>query len=285
MEPKADTIRILTLNIFCRPCPICSYALGDRKTERIKMFVKYLSRHFFDIVCLQEMFSSLSNGRINFFLKETRKLGFLYHLKSEKQSFFKFDSGLLIISRFPIIDFDFSPFLSFSGYESFVEKGVLYARILHENNHVLHVFTTHFQSKNNPQVKRKQIKQLGNFILKNVKEGSNIIVTGDFNIEAVTEKEDYEDLMESIGLGKYKVDDVVFSVNKKHENTTLGHGQIFPNNKSFGIVKKRLDYIFCVEMDKRIKINDSGILKLSDENNDQLVISDHHGVFAEIELY
>ena len=66
-----------------------------------------------------------------------KKCGFLYHAETEHPSLFsKFytDSGLLILSRFPIVEQDFYRYPCGVLSDSVTDKGVLYAKIIINND-------------------------------------------------------------------------------------------------------------------------------------------------------
>jgi sphingomyelin phosphodiesterase len=56
------------------------------------------------------------------------------------------DSGLLILSRFPIVEQEFCPFPYGVVSDALSYKGVLYAKIIIGGDRVLHLFNTHTQA-------------------------------------------------------------------------------------------------------------------------------------------
>ena len=91
-------LKILTYNIFIRPPPVKNNE-NDWKDERIADFIKHLE--YYDIVCLQELFGSISNRKQEL-IKYANKSGLFFFVDSPSPSFFsKFlsDGGLLILSR------------------------------------------------------------------------------------------------------------------------------------------------------------------------------------------
>lgn len=101
----------------------------------------------YDIVCFQEMFQTLSFRAEDMIAIAIRK-GFHYWATSKPISFWgstPVDSGLLVISRFPIL---FSKFYSFNigiFSDSSSDKGYLYCKI-DINGEILHVFNLHLQA-------------------------------------------------------------------------------------------------------------------------------------------
>ena len=168
-----NSIRLLTYNFFCRPPPINSND-GDYKDARLNDFLEQLQN--FDIICFQELFTTLNDRK------------------------HKMISGLLILSRYPILENEFYEyFINVSG-DAPSNKGVLYAKIK-INDNFLFLFNTHLQSTYYDesqkkidctiQVRTTQTEELINFVFNKLialpKEEINngcIIIAGDFNIDA-----------------------------------------------------------------------------------------------------
>jgi hypothetical protein len=73
----------------------------------------------------------------------------MYHCCTKGPSFFSncfTDSGLIILSRFPIVSSEFFPYSYGVLSDALSHKGVLYAKILVGGSRVLHLFNTHTQA-------------------------------------------------------------------------------------------------------------------------------------------
>jgi endonuclease/exonuclease/phosphatase family metal-dependent hydrolase len=106
------------------------------------------------------------------------------------------DSGLVIVSRFPILHTDHITFSVGSGVDAYVGKGCLYAKILYKNANVntnveipIHVFNTHLQAgydsgrETHEANRLLQMAEMRNFIeLKTKFDYDPILVFGDFNV-------------------------------------------------------------------------------------------------------
>ncbi|MCS7239974.1 MAG: sphingomyelin phosphodiesterase [Candidatus Bipolaricaulota bacterium] len=106
-----------------------------------------------------------------------------------------YDSGLLILSKYPVIAVSAFIFSAYRGDEEFANKGVLYARIKLTSdspNCFIHVFNTHLQAgdaKDDRTVRAQQIEQLRRFMENCTgddrvegKVQHPILLCGDFNI-------------------------------------------------------------------------------------------------------
>jgi endonuclease/exonuclease/phosphatase family metal-dependent hydrolase len=191
-----NDIRVLSYNIFLRPPPIKTNE-DDYKNERLDDFIKELDNY--DIICLQEMFSTLSYRKTKL-VKAAIHAGFFYYVETESPNYFStrlIDGGLIILSRFPIESYSFAPFTDGILCDQLCEKGILYANIRVKNTN-LHLFNTHLQasySQENDLVEsmHTRIKQLeeGVQIIKEVldsqyKPGEKVILCGDFNVNCLS---------------------------------------------------------------------------------------------------
>jgi endonuclease/exonuclease/phosphatase family metal-dependent hydrolase len=211
-----DTIKILSYNFFARPPPINTNGT-DYKNERLDDFIELLPD--FDILCFQELFTTF-NDRKHKMIREGAKVGLKYSLYTKAPSFFSkyiTDSGLLILSRYEIIENDsYNYYINISG-DAPSNKGILYAKIK-INDKYLFLFNTHAQSSyfddspkninSTVQVRTAQMEELINFVynkLLNIpKEQVNkgcVLIVGDFNIDA----HDNKNYREKYHIPKYKI--------------------------------------------------------------------------------
>jgi hypothetical protein len=148
VKPQKIGLKLLCYNLFMRPPPV-SQRGNDYKDERMIEVIPKLQAY--DICCFQELFSK-ANKRRHKICKAAVDFGLKYstYVKPPSNTLkFKFpiiDSGLVILSRFPIIDSDFKRFQSAWGWDRFADKGCLYAKILITQRFIIHVFNTHPQA-------------------------------------------------------------------------------------------------------------------------------------------
>jgi endonuclease/exonuclease/phosphatase family metal-dependent hydrolase len=204
MLPR-KTIKVLTYNIFLRPPPVKNNE-NDWKDERLADFIKLLD--CYDVICLQEMFGSF-NSRKQELIKYANKSGLFFYVDSPSPSFFsKFlvDGGLLILSRFPIVESEFRPFRYSVLSDSLAHKGVIYAKIRVGDTY-LSIFNTHLQASYfgstqyhwdiSIQTRTDHIDELCQFIKEVVydrnvesdeekieKNVGKVLLLGDFNVDA-----------------------------------------------------------------------------------------------------
>jgi sphingomyelin phosphodiesterase len=285
------SIRILTLNLFLRP-PLVKNNESDYKDERVQFFCREILDNY-DIVCLQEVFSTL-NSRRSQIISLASKKGLIYTCNCPSPGFFSaqvIDGGLLILSRYPILESDFLGFGNGLFPDIFSYKGVLHAKVQVPGKDI-HFFTLHTQATypSNDEEKlslyrearKEQLELTVRFIEKKIMENQDpFLILGDFNING--KSEEYFSLLEV--LKKLDVTDLirlkhgeslstygVILENGEPEETVLSHRNECRNNTS-------IDYIFLsnrggVEAD----LQNTFVCPFYVQGQRFTRISDHYGV-------
>ncbi|KAJ1513725.1 hypothetical protein HMI55_005285 [Coelomomyces lativittatus] len=193
------TIRLLSYSIYMR-APGLKNSFSDYKNARLEYFVNNVLPAY-GIVCLQEMYAYGSN-RLSRFLQMARELKYEYVVLSPSKGLLNgcMDAGLLILTRYPILQHAHLTFRRSLNSCRFIAKGAMYARIALGNapGQHLHLFNTHLQ-KTNPsvprdqlfhewQVRQDQILELRSFIIEqtaNKHPLDPILLVGDFNLNSI----------------------------------------------------------------------------------------------------
>lgn len=146
--PTVISLNLLNYNLFMRPPPIHSRG-NDFKDERLTDILTKIANY--DIICFQELFSK-ANKRRKFMCQNASKIGFKYisYVKTpvmfKKKLFPIIDSGLVILSKYPIIDTDFCRYQHACGADKMADKGCLYSKFFLNPNLSALVFNTHPQA-------------------------------------------------------------------------------------------------------------------------------------------
>lgn len=217
------------------------------------------------------------------------------------------DGGLVILSRYPIIETEFQGFYNGLGPDLFSFKGVLYTK-LNVQGETIHVFSAHTQASyhtDDPRlfnyyrmVRRSQFRMMRDFIERKTQESQDLIlVMGDMNVDGreklkkplfqETEcQDDYEIMIESLSnkdnivdliRSKYGFSPCTFGktlANGEPEETILSH--IDENNKELA-----LDYILAINLDKAAfghYIEDTNTEPFYVKDKPFTRLSDHYGV-------
>ena len=233
-------IRLLSYNIFLRPpAPRFTHnVVNDYKDRRLSSFITmYLNRY--DIICLQEMFGSLSSRRARL-IQEASLRGFKWVVQSHRPMNFLVDGGLLILSRVKIAAYDYTVFQPGVMSDRLSAKGALYAKLEPSPGTYIHLFVTHLQAvyadpKSNAkclEVQYRQYDELTNFIRATIRANDSagpgrrwpILVTGDFNCNSRSPRDGtqstvhYRRLTESLSrIGQFH--DVLFEKYQQHPVT------------------------------------------------------------------
>jgi endonuclease/exonuclease/phosphatase family metal-dependent hydrolase len=182
-----DEIKMLTYNVFMRP-PLIHSNKGDFKNERLTVFIEQFL-HLFDIVCLQEMFCT-GTMRCNVLKKAATTIGLKYsaHIGTSYRKARLVDGGIMILSRYPIVEVDRIYYTKAAQSDALSAKGVLSALIQIKPDVQLLVITTHLQAeypgKSSLDVQASQLMELKNFLVDKQKQYPNVpmVLCGDFNI-------------------------------------------------------------------------------------------------------
>jgi endonuclease/exonuclease/phosphatase family metal-dependent hydrolase len=179
-----DNMRLLSYNVCMRPIPF------QNNTARLLEVAKEVNRGCYDIFLAQELFVSRYKRLTGFMdsIEPSFYFNTFHTVRAplpSRKSFFC-DSGLAIYTRYPVVETLFFPFSSGIYSDRLAEKGVLYARVVHDQVGPMHIFNTHVQSGNSSRsraVRGRQFNELLSFITDQVSEDdAPIIVAGDFNM-------------------------------------------------------------------------------------------------------
>ena len=246
----------------------------------------------YDIILLQEVHTCL-NFRCKYLIEAGVSAGLNYHYVTYGPSMFSkhlSNSGLLTLSRFPIIATDYISYTQYSSYDSIIEKGCNYCKVKLNPNKELHIFNTHLQSSfklNDTEAhltRISQLSQLKDFIIQ--KQNNNNIPTicaGDFNVNYYNKTELkylYNYMLPYIDMFKDETQpSILIAYNKDGtENTNIcAVCKLCKKDSDVIYTPERLDYIFY---NGNIRIINKGITKneINDKNNDFNNISDHYAM-------
>ena len=298
-----NIISLLTYNFFCRPPPIKTNK-SDYKDARLNDFYQQLENY--DIICFQELFTTL-NDRKHRMIQEGSRQGLKYYLAAKVPSFFSrylIDSGLLILSRYPIVEHDFYEYYMNISGDSPSNKGVLYAKIEIKKHLFLFLFNTHLQSSyfdDKPeninatiQIRAKQTEELINFIYNKIlaipeKEIQNgkIILCGDFNIDAhdnIYAQQRYNNIprykyteYEILNQKLNKLGQAIDLMKKKYnkhlytfgDNSKIEYDKVLTGKTDYNL-KQCLDYIWEIIPDYNLDIYN----EINEDDNNKNIFKD-----------
>ncbi|MGY0217509.1 sphingomyelin phosphodiesterase [Endozoicomonadaceae bacterium StTr2] len=189
IEKDENKLKIMTYNIWALPA-IASH-IGDR-LDIIPDYVKG-----YDVLALQEVFAS---GRDDF-LRELAK-EYPYQTRMlDKEGANIYDGGVIIVSRYPIVNQAQYVFPDCSGTDCFADKGVNYAEVI-KGGKAYHVFATHTASfdtdiaRENRQRQFKQIRALATSL--KIPANETVVYSGDFNVNKRKFPQDYQQMIANL---------------------------------------------------------------------------------------
>lgn len=175
-QARATDFSVLSYNVFLRAPTWVFHDEHDWRTERIPYFLRG-----YDAVVLQEAFSEQHRNLIVKALKAE------YPYNSGilgEDEFLSFNGGVIILSRWPILEMDEIVFKGCDGSDCMVKKGVVYTAIEKQGERI-HLFGLHLQAqKEHAQARVGQFPQLQRFMLQQrIPQSELVLVAGDFNVD------------------------------------------------------------------------------------------------------
>lgn len=295
-KQNPESIKVLSYNVFLRP-PIVNHKHNEYKNERCNLISQILP--LYDIILLQEVHTCF-NQRSNKLIKETNKNGLIYHYSTYGPTIFSkylSNNGLLLLSRYPIIENDYITFNKNYSFDSIVQKGVTYSKIKIKDNKFIHVFNAHLQSSYkkddmfSESIRNDQLSQLKKFIDLKTQNFKNepIICGGDFNINYFNNIERdrlYSKLLPLydtlINSNKYTIK-VPYDYKENEDNSICLVCKECCKINHNSVQKQRLDYIFHND---KIQPIENKILPFAIKQKDYPFknLSDHFAIYTEFKL-
>lgn len=175
LNNNSDSIKILTWNIFMRP----RFWLKDEQVERAHAIVNQLKEEDADVVVLQEVFDNKAFGIIEQGLKD----GFNFRYGPGKGGIVRLNSGVYILSKWPIINHETVKFGKAAHADRFANKSVHFIEAV-KNGKIFQVFGTHLQAQNGEKYRRirtTQFNVMAKLRDKHFRKGVPQIFAGDMN--------------------------------------------------------------------------------------------------------
>lgn len=189
VSSNADELKVLTYNIYALPM------VASKISERLAELPNHVKGY--DVILMQEAFASSRTGMLN---QLAQQYPYQTHIPVGS-GYNLFDSGLVIVSRYPIVKTAQMIYPDCTGTDCFADKGVLYAEII-KNGKAYHVTSTHTASFDTTearalrQVQFQQIRQLVN--QQNIPNFDAVLMGGDFNVNKFLWPQDYQDMLNNL---------------------------------------------------------------------------------------
>lgn len=259
-----NQLNLITYNVFGLPFPI---KLKDKK--RFKLIARSLNAISSDIVALQETFSKQSKS-----LAKLQNFPYLAYGNPPKK--FQFiDSGLITLSKYPILRVKRLVFKACTGFDCFSRKGALLTTIKVPSIGEIDIYNTHLNAGKNKKVKYTQLEQLYKFIRK-YSSNRPAVILGDFNI--TPDSDFYTYLMDSLPLTESYLEYARHNSNiDQNGYTYIKRSLVKKKIKS----NRKLDYIFYLFSSGQFIYPEYSKI-IYDGGHDENQYSDHFGVQTQL---
>ncbi len=191
IDENPDQLTALSYNIWALP------VIANKIPERLAAMPEYLANY--DVLLLQEVFAPERNAFLH-----TLDIDYGYSYQTamlDKPGSNIFDGGVIILSRYPIVNQGQFVYPDCSGTDCFADKGVNYAEII-KNGRSYHVFATHAASfdtaiaRANRQIQFGQIRDFASAL--NIPLDETVVYGGDFNVNKLLFPGDFQQMMTTL---------------------------------------------------------------------------------------
>lgn len=272
-------LKVMTFNLFGVPSIIAGKCeIGKGRYEKI---LHALKNSQCGIIGLQEVWNSASRNIIE-------NSGYPYIANISEAGKFLNASGLITLSKYPILKEEKLTFSKRSGLESVVKKGALYTLIDIPNIGEVDVYNVHLASEPErankffikkdkaDEVRLQQLQELNDWIWSRSHESRPVIILGDLNIDEA-ETAAYSKLMKLCPWDTYRIRQGTPSLAIDNNHKQKRRGVTFdPTKNKYAFadrnIAERLDYIFYRPFGSNLPAIGSQRLFVDDP------ISDHYAV-------
>jgi endonuclease/exonuclease/phosphatase family metal-dependent hydrolase len=296
---RPTRIRLLQYNVFWRPW-FGHIGREEYLTERMRDTAAAIKDY--DIVCIDEAWQAGSDLVASFIIL-CRANGFKYILTGLRPKFlsiFILDAGILVLSKFPVAEYEAITFDHGTRIDRLYPKGAIYARIRISTREHIHVVAAHLQATyanssaqqlaKDRRVRKNQLRQTAELARRHVTDRFPLFVCADMNIDALSGSE-YAFFDEVLNIDGFETHDTVCETLGRHPVTygDVEEGEpadrVLTAETDYG-TQQSLDYVFYLrptEGDAVIAKVESSVEKFKvDRPYGQL--SDHYGIATIIEL-
>lgn len=270
-----NNLKLLSLNVWGLP-QLCGFGSIDH--TRFEKIAALLNAGTEDIVLLQEMWDPATTKILD-------RAGYPFVGKATKDGFIN-GSGLVTLSRYPIVESEFLQFSDVSGLERLVKKGALRTRLRISSTVEIDVVNVHLASPpeklnklfvSNFEFERillSQLRQTKEWLRNRSSLPELTIVGGDFNIDESHLY--YAEMAEMFGLDMYRLrlgpNERAWSESKIEQTGYTLNPLLNSYAKRSQYDAERIDYFWVASLDLEDAACGSGLRFTSEP------VSDHFGV-------
>lgn len=217
-DPSPPLIKILSWNIYMLPSLISAH-----NGPRAEAIGKYLAESDYDIIVFQEAFSPGARHKLGNAL--SGRYPYQAGPANQKLVSFKINSGIWILSRYPIRDIQSIKFRNKQGIDALSRKGALLVEV-EIGGQLVQVVGTHLQNAGAVWLRHAQCVEVFERLLKpNEKPGTPQIICGDFNINKNESAGSYSFMLSTLNANDGDVaGDCQFTFDRQGNDLHVEHG-------------------------------------------------------------
>lgn len=251
--------------------------------KRVDEIANFILKTDADVVCLQEAHDHAVSKLLFEKLKETYSY---FVINIGKDSLIQFNSGLFIASKFPIENFDFTPFIN-KGRQRAIKKGCFAFKVMSENHPIAYVVATHLQpnkTEKDAEIRLRELKLVHSKLLQDIKLDERSyprIVCGDLNIDRCNTKETGNSLIQDLFF-----DPLMPAEKSDIPITCTNYLTYFSNTKNpvsanefVDEPDESIDYCLILKTEDQSRY-EAKIIEAYDKMKPESAISDHHAVLT-----
>lgn len=254
----------------------------EKRTEAI---AKQLKDSNADIIALQEVYLRKHH---RYFIEELEEV-YPYHAYPEMQRF-NWGSGLMTFSKFPMIEWNFTPFVELGTVDEkiFTKRGMLNASVKICGSVSINIVNIHltsggvFHQMDDKKIEQKRSKQIEEVLrVANETKTEGVIILGDFNLGPRVSTKNYEEVLH---YGFKDVYDVYCRAHQLPGEVTWDITNPLIVNQ-FGVGSNRLDHIMIKK--EHWNVLDADVVfkePIVSIGNKKVTLSDHYGLEATLKL-
>lgn len=265
---QSQQVNILSWNIYMLPG-----FLGTGKEQRSKIIGGMLVASEYDVIVFQEAFYAPARKKI----REQLKAYYPFEAgpANSKKFSFRTNSGLWILSKFPIISQQEIMFDTRQGIDAMSRKGALLVE-LNVNSQRIQVIATHLQNAGHTILKQSQCEELFSKLLQKAQRpGVPQIICGDFNIDRYASPDTYQQMLALLGANDCELSGNSFTYDRL--NNDLGI--------ETGTKRELIDFILTRENESSLnRLKHSVKIFRQQWHKRHHDLSDHYAIEAVIEF-
>lgn len=189
LTTSSSDIKALSYNIYALPM------VASKIDERLSQLPQNLKGY--DVILFQEAFASSRTEMLSRLAQEYPYQTYIPY----GSGYNVFDSGVLVASRYPIVDSKHFIYPNCTGTDCFADKGVIYAEVIKggKSYHVTSTHTASFDTDEARALRQEHFQQIRALVdQQNIPSFDAVLMGGDFNVNKFLWPQDYAQMLQNL---------------------------------------------------------------------------------------